>query len=281
MRAQAKAWFNRVFEWTRRRTFAVVAVVGAIVFFGGLGYLVSPFQWFVALLAGGLVLTLLPMVSQGLYVTTREDPTWSIEVFEEHLQWLLDETHEKVDRFVFLIDDLDRCRDEIVVEAIATLQAFFGKGRCVYVVAADEKQLKRAVRSVAQSPVDPRIDGSLVPADETFLEKIFQVSADVPRPSVPTIRRYATRVAESTRLRELGQTERGSILSYLVHARVASPRQARVIINEFLLLWALAEEREAEGGANLSEGELWGQKLLLAKLVVLRSHFPLVLRAPV
>lgn len=271
---RVKSVFDRVFQWTKRRAVAVAGIVAAFGFFVGFGYLVSPFEWFIALVAGGLFLALLPIVSQGIYVTSREDPAWSIEVFEGHLQWLLDATSDSVDRFVFLIDDLDRCRDEIVVEAIATLQAFFGKERCVYVVTADEKQLKRAVRSIAQSPVDPRIDGSPVPADETFLEKIFQVSAQVPRPSVPTIRRYGRRIAESTRLSELEEVERESILAYLVHARVTSPRQARVILNEFLLMWALAEEREGERGANLRKGDLSSRKLLLAKLVVLRSHFP-------
>src|SRR5207248_11200890 len=74
--------------------------------------------------------TLFRVLTTGLTVTTEEDPFRSVEEFDAQFTQLLDADASKVDRFIFLIDDLDRCEDAIVIEAIETLQAFFGRQRC-------------------------------------------------------------------------------------------------------------------------------------------------------
>lgn len=221
-----------------------------------------------------LLESLIRVLVAGLTVTTEEDPFRSVEEFDDQLTKLFSEDATNVDRFVFFIDDLDRCKDATVVEAIETLQAFFERDRCAYIVAADENQLKRAVRSKSSGPAGLRAGSSIVPIDETFLEKIFQTNVYVPPLYPETLLMYAQEVATETRLMRLPPAEREDILGYLVHPDVVSPRQVRVILNDFLLTLSESEERESEPSTFLTDARLTRHPLFIARMVVLRAHFP-------
>lgn len=214
-----------------------------------------------------------------LRVTGRVDPFRSIEDFDEALGDLLkrarDRQQRPVRRFIFFIDDLDRCSDDLVLEAIETLQAFFGRPKCAYVVAADREQLRRAVRA-QRARIEPHVaQGAPVPPDETFLEKIFHSSIDVPPPLTETIATYGSTLAEECFLATIiGAAEVAGVLDALIHSGVRSPRQARVILNEYLLAHEGAVRREAHGGTHLAHKPLTTSARLLAIVTVLRVHFP-------
>jgi hypothetical protein len=247
----------------------VEALRGAVVVLGVL----ATFLPVLVLVLSSLIQTALTVLAAGLTVRTEEDPFRSIEDFDEQFRQLLSEDAPDA-RFVFFIDDLDRCEDDIVVEAIETLQAFFGRQRCTYIVAADEKQLKRAVRRDAVGPADALRDYSAIPSDENFLEKIFQVAVHVPPVYGEGLREYASKVAAETELASFDDAVRDTVLDFLVHPEVISPRQVRVILNEFLLMWAQAKHREAEPATLLPDARLTVDAALFAKMVVLQQHFP-------
>ena len=228
----------------------------------------------VVVAASAMLDTVLRVLTTGLTVTTEEDPFRSIEEFDDQFTKLLERDAADVDRFVFLIDDLDRCKDDLVVEAIETLQAFFGRPRCAYIVAADELQLKRAVRAKSSGPVELTNARSVIPSDETFLEKIFQVSVHVPPLYEENLATYAELISKDTAIGELPAATREDLLGYLVHPQVVSPRQVRVILNDFLVVLFEAQERERESRTYLMSARLTSDLLFLAKIVVLRSHFP-------
>jgi Cdc6-like AAA superfamily ATPase len=214
------------------------------------------------------------LVAAGLTVRTETDPFRSVEEFEEQFHQFVSTDAKDYDRLVFFIDDLDRCPDHLTVEALTTLQAFFGHPRCVYVVAADERQLKRAVRLRSPGPATALLEGRGIPADETFLEKIFQVVVYLPPLYYENLALYATRLAQRTLISSFDPGDRELTLSYLVHPEISTPRQVKAVLNEFLLTWTQARAREAEEDTHLNHDPLTGDPGFLAKMVVLRAHFP-------
>ena len=162
-----------------------------------------------------------------------------------------------------------------VFEALETLQTFFGRAHCAYVVAADREQLRRAVRA-ERSQIDPHVGrGSPVFADDTFLEKIFHSSIDVPPPLPETLVGYAEALAKECDLAAVvGADDVAGVLDVLIHSGVRSPRQARVIINEYLLAFEQGTQREADDQAHLSHKPLTRSPRSLATFAVLRVHFP-------
>lgn len=78
------------------------------------------------------------------------------------------------------IDDLDRCNAEFVVEILQTIQTLFRQARVLYVVAADRDWVcasyQQQYKSFSETIGEPgKSLGHL------FLEKIFQLSIEVPR----------------------------------------------------------------------------------------------------
>jgi hypothetical protein len=209
----------------------------------------------------------------GLTVHRQEDPFRSIEQFEDEFDLFLTKHAKGYERIIFFIDDLDRCDDAVVVEALETLQAFFDRPRCAFIVAADEKQLKRAVRHKAARSPALLMDGATVPTDENFLEKIFQVAIHLPPLYTENLGDYGRSLAQQTVLRSVPADQLDHLISYLVHPGLSSPRQVKIIINQFLMAYAQALHRE-RADTNLAHEPLTDDPLFIAKMVVLRVHYP-------
>ena len=274
---------SRFYSPLRLRSMLVpvgVVLAVAIALIVGSGVFHDHPRWAVAVTAliAPMAVYGLSVLNAHLRVSGRVDPFRSIEDFDEALDGLLriarDRQQFPVRRFIFFIDDLDRCGDELVLEAIETLQAFFGRPYCAYIVAADREQLRRAVR-VKGMGIEPHVaQGAPVPADDTFLEKIFQTSIDVPPPLPETLTGYGEALADECGLGAIvGAGQVASVLDALIHTGVRSPRQARVLLNEFLLAHEQAVRRQADDGTHLAHKPLTSSPRRLATFTVLRVHF--------
>lgn len=273
---------RRSFRLTAWELFVVLSLaVSLLVVLAERTALVKQWGRYVAALGigGAIVAAVVGYIRDSRRVTAKFDPFASVEEFDEQLTQLIESEartieQRPIERFIFFIDDLDRCHDKLVVEAIETLQAFFGRSRCVYIVAADRDQLRRAVREKSVGPARADAPGSAIPADESFLEKIFQVTVDVPPPFHATLAEYARHLVPTTALGEIDGEELDTVLYYLVHSGLTSPRHVRVILNEFAMALNAAERREGAASAHLGHRPLTANKALLAKFVVLRAHYP-------
>ncbi len=79
-----------------------------------------------------------------------------------------------------VVDDLDRCQPNYVVELLEGIQTLFAAAPVVYVVAADGRWVRDSFEEVYKTFLDmPSEPGR--PLGYHFLEKTFQLSADVPR----------------------------------------------------------------------------------------------------
>jgi hypothetical protein len=79
-----------------------------------------------------------------------------------------------------IIDDLDRCQPKFVVELLEGIQTLYGEAPVTYVVAADGRWIRECFEDEYETFKDMPTDVGR-PLGYHFLEKTFQLSADVPR----------------------------------------------------------------------------------------------------
>ncbi|MCH7547575.1 MAG: hypothetical protein IID30_14330, partial [Planctomycetes bacterium] len=90
---------------------------------------------------------------------------------------------------IIMIDDLDRCREAYVVELLESIQTLYRRGKVTYLVAADRRWLCASYQNQYKK-FGKAIDEPGRPLGYLFLEKIFQLSATVPRLSSVVIARF-------------------------------------------------------------------------------------------
>jgi hypothetical protein len=87
------------------------------------------------------------------------------------------------------IDDLDRCNAEFVVELLQTIQTLFRNARVLYVVAADRDWVCASYQQIYKS-FNESIGEPGKSLGHLFVEKVFQLSVEVPRLSEQERNRY-------------------------------------------------------------------------------------------
>jgi len=110
------------------------------------------------------------------YISTIQEPMTKIRLRFNSLIAKL-----KGKRLIVLIDDLDRCQSQYVVNLLEGIQTLFRDAPIVIVVAADRKWLNACYEEV-YSKLKPHVYEPGKPLGTLFLEKAFRVS--VPLPSI-------------------------------------------------------------------------------------------------
>ncbi len=131
--------------------------------------------WGTARSVGNWFLTASPRSARA-YVHHSRDP---METVQEHFADLVRWLHYPV---IILIDDLDRCRGDYVVELLEGIQTLFRDQPVAYVVAADRDWLSDSYQ-VAYGDFVSANDEPGRPLGYLFLEKTFQMSVTLPPPS--------------------------------------------------------------------------------------------------
>lgn len=226
------------------------------------------------LLSIPLVTGILALAGKALTVTGSRAAPSGEEEFERLFRQLVKAARKKhgASRLVIFIDELDRCSPSQVVSVLETLRTFLEVPPCVFVVAADKHVLERALSEEARqaTPADPT--NPYYSAGSAYLDKVFQYQMDLP----PLLPRRLTEFA-LTLIKDRPGTwsrlsNRAEVVSVLVPTHVRSPRRVKVLLNNFALTYRLAGRR-AEAG--MLEAEVSARESELAKLVCLRTEFPL------
>lgn len=187
------------------------------------------------------------------------------------------------------IDDIDRLDPDDVMDAfraIKSLQSAPGdRSRPTFVVSCDEDIVREAISRSSDAPSgevgsetqEPMAVGACEAA-QAFLDKFFSLKIIMPSSVQGDMRDFASHAIDPQHpIRDkLGQEDFDRVMTVLVTEHVASPREAIRRVNAFLSAYQLAERREgpAEQGSRIQEGEVTGTPVLLARLTVLRSAFP-------
>jgi hypothetical protein len=106
---------------------------------------------------------------------------------------------EKANRPVcVLIDDLDRCRADYVVDLLEGIQTSFRRKNVAYIVAADRSWLKASFEARYGAVFASAVGDAGQPLGYLFLEKIFQVSTPVPGMGTTTRAAYWSQLLKPT-----------------------------------------------------------------------------------
>ncbi|MBN9154704.1 MAG: hypothetical protein J0J05_12045 [Microbacterium sp.] len=221
------------------------------------------------------------------------EPITDMVQFRAEFENLLEsEGLASIENVVVLVDDLDRCLPETVVETLETIRLFLSVPKMSFVIAADEE---RVAEAIATRFSDDGEIGEESPA-RLYLHKIVQTSVPVPalsdfdteaylvllqiRSLVPDDGDYngiVTEVAEARRaaatLESVKSLQRDDFVEQrnnaarirpIVHEKTrGNPRRIKRFLNDLSVRLSIAAKR----GISLDEA-------MIAKLMVLEQYFP-------
>ncbi|WP_186324513.1 P-loop NTPase fold protein [Microbacterium paludicola] len=223
---------------------------------------------------------------------TPEPITDMVQFRAEFERLLTSEGLKDVTNVVVLVDDLDRCLPDTVVETLETIRLFLSVPKMSFVIAADEDRVAEAIATRYASPSE---DGEESPA-RLYLHKIVQTSVPVPALSdfdteaylvllqirslvteesdyraivgdVADARRAALSLDEVSSLQHesfADQRNNAARIRPIIHEKTrGNPRRIKRFLNDLSVRLSIASKR----GITLDEATI-------AKLMVLEQYFP-------
>ena len=93
--------------------------------------------------------------------------------------------NEDIKRVVVLVDDLDRCQPERIIDTLEAIKLFLSVNRTTFIVAADENVIKYSIKQKY-----PPLENFAVDLDNEYIEKIIQLPIQIPELSSKDIQNY-------------------------------------------------------------------------------------------
>ncbi|MBU5486566.1 KAP family NTPase [Clostridium sp. MSJ-8] len=107
----------------------------------------------------------------------------NVRKFREEFQSALED--EGIKRVVVLIDDLDRCQPDRIIETLEAIKLFLSVDKSTFIVAADENVIQYSIKKKY-----PKIDDFNIELDKEYIEKIIQLPIQIPELSSKDIQNY-------------------------------------------------------------------------------------------
>ena len=121
----------------------------------------------------------------------RED----IRVFQSQFEALLNESN--IDRLAIFIDELDRCREDTILDILEAMKLFMFTGKVAFVIGADERHISYAVKSKFKN-----IEGIQIDIGKEYLEKLVQYPIKIPRMDIDETEVYISSLLLSAEVKE-------------------------------------------------------------------------------
>lgn len=115
--------------------------------------------------------------------TTADSVVNNVRKFKDEFQEAINT--DKIKRVVVLIDDLDRCQPERIIETLEVIKLFLSVNKTTFIIAADENVIQYAIKKKY-----PKVDNFDVELDEEYIEKMIQLPVHIPELSSKDIQNY-------------------------------------------------------------------------------------------
>lgn len=156
------------------------------------------------------------------YVKDKDETTVeNIREFKSDFEKMLESA--KIDNVVILVDDLDRCKPEHIVETLEAIKLFLSVKRTTFILAADEKVIEYAIKKKY-----PRLESCQVVLSDEYIEKIIQLPITIPDLSSKDIENYLLLLVAQMYLKEDVFTE---VLNNIKENKLAV-RESGITLNE-------------------------------------------------
>jgi len=258
----------------------VAAVVAAIAAAGPKGSFSTSFSSALEngvpaiIIGSGLFSALVALAGQTFTVESTQAAPSTEEEFDRLFRELVGDIVErkKCGRIVIFIDELDRCSPGQVVTVLETIRTFLDISPCVFVVAADQQAIERALTESARQSTPRDSLNPYYSAGSAYLDKIFQHQLALPPLLSRTLSQFALNLIADRPGIWQEITNKAELVTVLVPSHVRSPRRVKVLLNGFVLAYRLARRRASDGALDPGVAERASE---VAKLVCLRTEFPL------
>ena len=107
----------------------------------------------------------------------------NIRKFRDEFEKTLKESD--IENVIVLIDDLDRCQPDRIIETLEAIKLFLSVSKTVFVIAVDENVIQYAIKKKY-----PPVDGFSVNLEKEYIEKIVQLPIYIPELSPKDIENY-------------------------------------------------------------------------------------------
>ncbi|MDX2399508.1 P-loop NTPase fold protein [Microbacterium algeriense] len=224
------------------------------------------------LVPASLLTAVIALVGKTFTSEKRVERAESDEEFEKLLSDLVEKSGAT--RVVIFVDELDRCSSDEVVETLNAVRTFLGVSRCVFVVAADQQVLERALTDSLSQPTPVDTLNPYYSAGSAYLDKVFQYQVVVPPLMPQSIINFVVALLKG-RPGVWQQIDVPVVASILIPSHVRSPRRVKNLLNAFVLSFRLAQSRVETGQLDVDVVKSVDE---LARIVCLRVEFPLFAR---
>lgn len=157
------------------------------------------------------------------YLTEVEETVHNVRSFRNDFQSLIEKTGFK--SFVILIDDLDRCSPERVIENLEAVKLFLNVESTAFVVAADRRIVENAIR-IRYSNLftgEREAPAELETLVTDYLEKLIQVPYTLPKLAPHEVRSYMSFLFLKKHLKaDHFDTLRAEYAEFLTHERYSA-----------------------------------------------------------
>jgi len=144
--------------------------------------------------------------------------------FRDDFKELLEATQFK--RLVVIIDDLDRCKPERIIENLEAIKLFVNVPKTAFIIGADPRIVKHAIEFKYGTSNRIQDDNSRIIED--YLEKLIQLPYSLPKLSEPEVETYISMLICK---RELGDGEFQKIHSNFLDFRIKDKYSTYGLLN--------------------------------------------------
>ncbi|GEN56393.1 hypothetical protein GCM10012290_07790 [Halolactibacillus alkaliphilus] len=107
----------------------------------------------------------------------------NIRLFRKEFEKMMSDS--KLDNLIIIIDDLDRCSPERIIETLEAIRLFLAVTKTTFIIAIDEDVVSYAVQSKY-----PKIDDATLNISKDYIEKIIQMPIRIPELSDNDVKNY-------------------------------------------------------------------------------------------
>lgn len=107
----------------------------------------------------------------------------NVRAFRKEFEEVL--SSKEIKRVVVLLDDLDRCQPDRIIETLEAIKLFLSVKKTTFIIAADDNVIQYAIKKKY-----PNVDGFNVELDKEYIEKMIQLPIQIPELSSKDVQNY-------------------------------------------------------------------------------------------
>ncbi len=197
-------------------------------------------------------------------------PLFSDEQFEEVFKRYVSTAKKKFKKIVIVIDNLDRCTNEIAIELLGTIKTFLNIDGCLYIVPVDEGALLNHLKKGLITDDLGANEKDLQSRD--FLKKFFQVTVRLSPFLKGDLEKYISKISCQIAIPFKDDEEKDNIANLVLNAFSHTPRKIKQFYNNLSTTYLLALAQEELG--NIDTGLVTNNLTFLSKLIILQEEWP-------